>query len=234
MAPPTEPDRPAALPAPTDLPDRRSSGSQASQYIRRLIFDGILRPGERVPQDRIAEVLSISRIPVREGLIALEREGWVTIELNRGAFVNALDADAVRDSYELLGLVYGFATRRAVARATDGLVDELAAIERKIQDTSDPGAFRDLAISFHTTVVEASRSPRIKVMLRATTGLVSGNFFEQIAGSVDVERRGTTAIVRALRAGDVDEAASRYQSMLARQGDLVVQAFEARGLFSAP
>jgi DNA-binding GntR family transcriptional regulator len=231
MAAPSRESRAASLPAPSGLPQRRSSGSQASEYIRQLIFDGHLRPGERVPQDGIAEVLSVSRIPVREGLIALEREGWVTIELNRGAFVNALDADAVRDSYELLGLVYGFAVRRAVARSADGLVDELAAIERAMRDTSDPEPFRDLTFRFHNTVVEASRSPRIKVMLRSTTGLVSGNFFERIPGAVEVERKGSTAIVRALRTDDVDRAAERYQSMLKRQGDLVVEAFAARGLF---
>ncbi|MCU1376567.1 MAG: transcriptional regulator, GntR family, partial [Actinomycetia bacterium] len=104
---------PRSLPAPDDSVRRRSSGHQAADYIRQLIFEGRLKPGERVPQDDIAEALALSRIPVREGLIALEREGWVTIELNRGAFVNALDADAIRDSYELFGLIYGFATRCA-------------------------------------------------------------------------------------------------------------------------
>ena len=231
MAVPTNDLPSPTLPAPRDAPRRRSSGSQVSEYIRQLIFEGVLHPGDRVPQDAIAEALSVSRIPVREGLIALEREGWVTIELNRGAFVNALDADAVRDSYELLGLVYGFATRRAMAR--DG--DQLTEIERGLRAaTGDPETFGDLTFRFHSTIVEASHSPRIKVMLRSTTGLVSGNFFEQIPGSIGVERRGSAAIVRALRKGDVDRAVEEYQSMLKRQGDLVVRVFKARGLFSAP
>jgi len=50
------------------------------------MFDGTLGPGEKIPQDDVAGVLGISRIPVREALIALEREGRVTIELHRGAF----------------------------------------------------------------------------------------------------------------------------------------------------
>lgn len=235
MAVPTNELPSPTLPAPRDAPRRRSSGSQVSEYIRQLIFEGVLHPGDRVPQDAIAEALSVSRIPVREGLIALEREGWVTIELNRGAFVNALDADAVRDSYELLGLVYGFATRRAMARDGDRLLDQLTEIERGLRAaTGDPETFGDLTFQFHSTIVEASHSPRIKVMLRSTTGLVSGNFFEQIPGSIGVERRGSAAIVRALRKGDVDRAVEEYQSMLKRQGDLVVKVFKARGLFSAP
>jgi DNA-binding GntR family transcriptional regulator len=224
--------RSSRLPSAAALVDgRRSSGNEAEEYIRRLIFDGHLRPGERVPQDDIAAELSVSRIPVREGLIALERDGWVTIELNRGAYVNALDADAVRDTYELFGMLYGFATRRAMARSDGTLVERLSELDRAMRRTDDPPGFRALTLSFHGTIVEASRSPRVKVMLRSATGLVSGNFFEEIEGAIGVERRGTTAIVRALRAGDVDAAAEQYRRMMIRQGDLVVKVFESRGLF---
>jgi DNA-binding GntR family transcriptional regulator len=89
-----------------------------------------------------------------------------------------------------------------------------------------------LAIAFHNTIVEAARSPRIKVVLRASTGLVAGNFFEEVDGSIDVERKGTAAVLRALRKGDGDKAAAEYLAMLRRQGELVVKTFEARGLFS--
>ena len=223
----------APLPPPSVTNRRRSSGSQAADYIRRLIFEGELKPGERVPQDDVAEALSFSRIPVREGLIALEREGWVTIELNRGAFVNALDADAVRDSYELFGLVYGLAARRALARSDSELIDRLTMIEKSLRDSNDPADVERLAIAFHNAIVEAARSPRIKVVLRASTGLVAGNFFEEVDGAIDVERKGAAAIVRALRKGDGDKAASEYLAMLRRQGELVVKTFESRGLFSA-
>src|ERR1700737_4782428 len=117
---------------------RRSSGEHAALYIRRLIFDGELRPGARVPQDEIAQTLGISRIPVREALIALERAGWVTIELHRGAFVSVLDEQAVRDHYELYGIVYGFAARRAIARGTTGVGPALLEIAASLQETDDP------------------------------------------------------------------------------------------------
>jgi DNA-binding GntR family transcriptional regulator len=229
---PAVPDSVSALPAPPATPGRRSSGNHAAEYIRRLIFDGQLKPGERVPQDDVAEALSFSRIPVREGLIALEREGWVTIELNRGAFVNTLDADAVRDSYELFGVVYGLAAKRALARSEEGFVDRLTAIEKQLRATDDPAEMEHLAIAFHNTIVEAARSPRIKVVLRASTGLVAGNFFEEVDGSIEVEQKGTAAIVRAIRKGDGEKAAAEYLAMLRRQGELVVKTFEGRGLFS--
>ncbi len=109
--------------APVPLMDRRSSGDLVAIHIRSLIFNGELRQGDRVGQDDIARQLGVSRIPVREAIIALDREGWLTITPHRGAFVHGLDDDSLRDHYELLGLVYGLAARRAVERATPDALD---------------------------------------------------------------------------------------------------------------
>jgi DNA-binding GntR family transcriptional regulator len=210
---------------------RRSSGEQAAIYIRRLIFDGHLRPGIRVPQEQIARTLGISRIPIREALIALEREGWVTIELHRGAFVNALDARAVSDTYDLFGLVYGFAVRRAIERGDDAVGDRLATLERTIASTDDADEIGRAVIEFHATIVDAAHSPRVKVVLRAMSGMIPGNFFALVPGAVESERKGLAAIVRSVARGDADKAADGYARMMRRQGELVVELFEERGLF---
>jgi DNA-binding GntR family transcriptional regulator len=213
---------------------RRSSGNDAALYIRRLIFEGELRPGERVPQDEIAQELGISRIPIREALIALESGGWVTIELHRGAFVTALDEQAVRDHYELYGLVYGFAAKRALARKAPGLDDELAKMADLFNETDDPEELEGLAIDFHAAITGAARSPRINVVLRAMSGLVPGNFFELVPAAIEGERRGLTAIARAMKRRDGDRAATEYQRMMRRQADNVVAVLRERGLLDSP
>jgi DNA-binding GntR family transcriptional regulator len=212
---------------------RRSSGEDAARYIQRLIFDGELRPGARVPQDEIAQALGISRIPVREALIALERGGWVTIELHRGAFVSALDEQGVRDHYELYGIVYGLAARRAVARGAGALQTTLPGIVDSLRSTSDPGPFHDLVLAFHGAVLSAARSPRIAVALRALSGLVPGNFFQLVPEAMDVERAGLTTIAVAIAGRDADAAASEYARMLGRQADNVVAVFRDRGVLLA-
>jgi len=212
---------------------RRSTGEQAALYIRRLIFDGVLRPGARVQQDEIAETLGISRIPIREALIALEREGWVTIKLHRGAFICTMDAQTVRDHYELYGMIYGFAARRAFSYGHDDLVKRLTAIEAEIAASDDPVAIGRLSVEFHGIVVEGARSPRIKVLLRAMSGLVPGEFFSEVPEAIDVQKRGTAAIVRAARRGEGDRVAEEYLRVMKRVGDKVVEVFDQRGLFDA-
>jgi DNA-binding GntR family transcriptional regulator len=220
----------AALPVP-ETPARQSSGEHAAVYIRRLIFDGELRPGERIPQEQIAQALGLSRIPVREALIALEREGWVTIEMHRGAFVNALDEQAARDTYELFGLVYGFAVRRAIGRARPDLAARVGQLAHQLTRTDDPDEMQRLTIAFHAAVVDAAASPRIKVVLRAMSGLVPGNFFALVPGAIEVEQDGLTDIARAVAEGDATRASDGYERMMSRLGELVVRLFGKRGLF---
>ncbi|WP_103935933.1 GntR family transcriptional regulator [Thermomonospora echinospora] len=224
----------APLPPPDEAMVRRSSGEQAALYIRRLIFEGQLRQGDRVPQDEIARALGVSRIPVREALLSLEREGWVTIRPHRGAFIGALDETSVRDHYTLYGLVFGFAARRATERRTPELVTRLTELCEALGGVDDPAAVARLNREFDRVILETAGSPRLRAVLRAMVGIVPGNFFALVPGAIEAVREGARAILRAVRDGDPAGAARAYARMLQRQGDLVAELFTARGLFAAP
>ncbi len=219
-----------SLPPPEDLVVRRSSGEQAALYIRRLIFDGVLRQGDRVPQDAVAEVMGLSRVPVREALLSLEREGWVTIKPHRGAFISTLDESVVRDHYELYGHVFGFAAARAAQRHSTEALAQLSDLQKAVAAAEDPQAAWRLNQAFHRAVIDMARSPRLPAVLTALAGIVPGNFFELVPGSIAVEKQGTGAIVRALKKGDGERASAEYAKMMRKQGDLVVSLFKARGI----
>jgi DNA-binding GntR family transcriptional regulator len=219
---------------PSVEPERSSTGERAASYVRRLIFEGHLRPGDRVPQEAVARALGTSRIPVREGLIILQGEGWVSIELHRGAFVSTLDPDAVRDHYELFGLIYGLAAKRATQRSGEAVAEQLAPIVAAMRKTDDAEEMRRLTLAFHAAVVAAARSTRVEVHLRGMSSIIPGNFFAEVPGAIEIERRGAAAVARAIRRGDAVEASEQYQRTLQRQADRVVPVLAARGLFEAP
>lgn len=230
---PTDSTRGAALPPAPDGPIvHQSSGEQTAQYIRRLIFDGTLRQGDRVPQDDIAEALGVSRLPVREALLSLEREGWVTIKPHRGAFIAPLDESVVRDHYALFGLTYGFAARRAAVRITPHVLARLRELCDHLAAEDDPDAVLRLNQEFDRLVQTTAGSPRLRILLRAMTGIIPGNFFALVPGAIEVERAGSTDIVEALTRRDGAGAADAYTRMLMHQGDLVVRLFTERGLFT--
>jgi DNA-binding GntR family transcriptional regulator len=220
------------LPRPGEDFSRVSSGEQVRLYVRRRIFDGVLKQGQRVPQDAIAKTLGVSRIPVREALIALEREGWITIVPHRGAFVNRIDESAVRDHYELFGLIYGFAVRRATERQGEALARLLPPIQKRIAAAGeDADEMFSATMAFHRTVVSGANSPRLRSLLRQVTSIVPGNFFDLVPGSGKVEKQGTAAILRAVKRQAAEGAAQAYAEMMRKQGDLVVSLFRAKGIF---
>jgi DNA-binding GntR family transcriptional regulator len=210
---------------------RTSSGEQAALYIRRLIFEGQLEPGSRVPQNEIARTLGISRIPLREALIALEREGWVTLEMHRGAFVNALDERTVRDHYEVFGLIYGLAVKQALERSGPEMVDKLGALANELRGTDDPAESSAVLLQFQATVLSGAQSERIKAVLLAMSSIVPGDeFFRLVPNAIEVERRALPEILGALRRGDGDQAAHSYQVMMRSLADEVVDVLRERGM----
>ena len=219
--------------SPVPLIDRPSSGDLVAIHVRSLIFNGELRQGDRVHQDDIARQLGVSRIPVREAIIALDREGWLTITPHRGAFVHGLDEDALRDHYELLGLVYGLAARRAVARATPDAREHLRAAQQALAAAETPDELHDTNDAFLRMLLAMARSPRLGSVMRNMSTVVPGNFFELVPGSGAIQQHGASEIVEAIDAGDADAAADACVTLLTDQGDLVIKLLASRGMFAA-
>jgi DNA-binding GntR family transcriptional regulator len=220
--------------APLPLVNRRSSGDLVAVHIRSMIFNGELRQGDRMRQDDIAQRLGVSRIPVREAIIALDREGWLTITPHRGAFVHGLDEDALRDHYELLGLVYGLAARRATERASHDDLVRLQDAQKLLASADSPTSMHDANDEFLRTLLALARSPRLGSVMRNMSTVVPGNFFELIEGSGPVQQRGTKRIVAAIKRKDPDAAADACMRLLRDQGDLVIKLLNSRGMFAVP
>ncbi len=210
---------------------RLSSAEVVAVHIRAAIFNGELRQGDRLRQDDIAKKMGVSRIPVREAVIALDREGWVTVTPHRGAFVHGLDEAALRDHYELQGLVYGLAARRATERATDDELDQLRDAQQRLDAAATPDELHDANDAYLRLLLALARSPRLGAVMRNMATIVPGNFFAFIEGSGVMQQRGAKRTVAAIRKRDPDRAADECLRLLRAQGDLVVKTAAARGLF---
>jgi len=196
-----------------------------------MILDGDLRRGERVRQEEIAEELGVSRIPVREAIIALDREGWLTDEHHRGAYVNGLDQAMVRDHYELLGIVYGLVARRATERADDAAVKDLSAAQRALSAETDADTVLAVNDAYLRQLTRMADSVRLTALLRVMSGVIPGNFFAVVPGAIANQKRGAAAITKAVRARDGDAAARASERMLMAQGESVSDLLTERDVF---
>jgi DNA-binding GntR family transcriptional regulator len=211
---------------------RRSSAEQAAAYIRELIFNGYLPPGSRIPQDDIARALGISRIPIREAIVALEQEGRIRTEIHRGAFVVPLDERSIRDASELVSLMQGFVIRRAAERATPELKSRLEEVQRQINGTTDPVEMGKHMEEQRALILSAGTAPRIAQWIRGTNDLVMDNFYEVVPGSLDNFKTHSAKITRAILENDADTAERVGRDNSAVED--VIQYYRERGLFGEP
>ena len=72
-------------------------------YLRKKMSDGELKPGTSININELIRNLNVSRTPLREALLQLQVEGFVTILPQRGVIINALKLQDVLDFYEILG-----------------------------------------------------------------------------------------------------------------------------------
>lgn len=214
--------------SPNPALSRRSVGEVVADHVRELVFSGALHDGDRVPQREIAEALGVSSVPVREALVALQREGVVTIEPNRGAFVNGLDADVVAEQFYVFGRAYGFAIRRAAERADPEWIEAAAAIAKRLRAESDDDECLAQSVLFQQRVLELGGSKRLPALLRPLTHIAPGNFFEAIPGSRKRTQRGVSEIVAAMRADDPEGAERATWSMMDDIGEMLAKQLRQR------
>ena len=69
--------------------------------LREAILDEVFKPGDHLGEIELAERSEVSRSPVREALLALEKEGTVIVSPYKGAIVKPLSAEEVLDVEEL-------------------------------------------------------------------------------------------------------------------------------------
>lgn len=115
-----------------------SAQQEAYVYLQDQIVSGALPGGSRLKPDLIAQLLGVSRMPVREALRQLDAEGYVTIRPNRGAIVKARNPSEVMELFEIRAVLEGLAVRLGAQRATPDALDELELLNARLAKMS-PG-----------------------------------------------------------------------------------------------
>jgi len=199
--------------------------------IKHAILAGELRPGQGLVETELAQLLGVSKTPVREALKTLAGAGLVTMSPYRGATVRAIDPASAAAIYDLRLLLEPEAVRRAIrasapqaggGHAGAGRPDDgawsAAQAALAASDAAADQAQRSLANrEFHRALYLAcGNSLLVKALddLRDQTALVSVLSWEQGA-SWQQEAPEHRAILAAASSGAADEAAALLHAHIA-------------------
>ncbi|MCT4633471.1 MAG: GntR family transcriptional regulator [Firmicutes bacterium] len=139
-------------------------GEIVFEYLRNLILEGELKPGERLMEINLAEQLGVSRTPVREAIRKLEKEKFVEMIPRKGAYVAELTTKDAIDVLEIRKLLEG----HAAYLASQNMTSEEIEILKEILDNFD-GALNkmdrqgmiDFDNSFHDEIFKSTNNEKL-------------------------------------------------------------------------
>ena len=191
--------------------------------VLAAIADGRLEAGGRYSVAQLAEQLGISRTPVREALLVLEREGRVRFERNKGVRVLETTAVDVAEVFELRLLLEVPATARACGIVETGALQAELDGMGEAARAGDEAAFMDRDERFHELILLAAGNRRLAAIVGGLRDTVRGRGASTVgrSRSLDEIQAEHGAILDALRAGDGDRAGAAMRYHLRRTGDLL-------------
>ena len=150
------------------LHDLPSLSDRAYVAIKEAILSLKIRPGEILSIGGLAKQLEVSRTPVRDALLSLEKDGLVTIIPQKGAHVTKVSEADINDIFELRILLERYATRVATTRLTVDDLEQAASLQRQAERAFEQGqhlSCADLGRQFHDLLVETVGNNRMKEVL---------------------------------------------------------------------
>lgn len=143
-----------------------------SDLLRDNIVNGHIRPGTRLIERQLAELLGISRVPVREALIQLEQEGLIISRPN-GRYVIELSEQDIAKLYEVRHALEKLAVELAAQNTS---AERASALREKLKEMREAIAQQDLSLyvkkdfEIHRLIWRQADNPYLLAVLRTLTG----------------------------------------------------------------
>lgn len=142
-----------------DIQNHRPLREIVYEELKTLILTGQIHPGMRLMEEELAEEMGVSRTPIREAIRKLEKEGLITIEPRRGAYVSQMSTEDMVDILEVRQNMEGLAARLAALRMSGEEKQKLVEMADRYGKAVSDGNMEEMIrcdTAFHHMIVEAT------------------------------------------------------------------------------
>ena len=146
--------------------------------LKDMIIERKLLPSQKIPQEKLARDLGISRTPLISALKFLEQQKLVESVPRRGFFVRLFSKKEMVDIFELREVLEGLAARRATSKITDSQIIELNSFFQQFAKQKNISDFKGYAREdrrFHNFVIDVGAKEFLKSILQ-TTNIISFSY----------------------------------------------------------
>lgn len=151
-----------------DTLDENRLPQRAYEIIRHAIRNLVLPPGRTILEREVAEILDMSRTPVREALVRLENDEALQLIPRRGFYVEPIEKNDLSDIYQLSATLDGLAIELAALQMDEEAVNKLGALVDKQQEALNNEEFSKWAKlddEFHSEIVKCSTNESLNKVI---------------------------------------------------------------------
>lgn len=137
---------------------------QVYDYLEKQMRVGALEPGASISVNTLIKELGVSRTPLREALLLLQEQGFVSIQPQRGVRINELTLEDVRDIYEILGGIESRVILSVFKKLGSKEINQLKKLNKKIKLSlvaNDIIAHNQANVDFHEVFLNLSTNQRL-------------------------------------------------------------------------
>jgi DNA-binding GntR family transcriptional regulator len=192
-----------------------------ARQIREAILNGNLREGERLVERKLATALGASLTAVREAMIELEAEGFLTKTPNSATHVTTLSRAQAEKVFAVRRVVEGLAVEEACRVAGPERVAGLERAAREMMEharTRDSRSFNRADMCFHQALWQAAENEYLEIALKRALMpyFAFGAIRISSQDSADLDRDASLhmAIVEAIRRRDPEAARRAYENAI--------------------
>lgn len=141
--------------------------------IKKLIEEGVLMPGSRIPERQLCAQLGISRTPLREAFRILATAGLLELQPRRGATVKRLQPDEINHMFEVLEALEGIAGELACDRMSDEALSEVEQLHKKMMNcyrARQQRRFFAINQEIHERIVKGAANPVLTQLYEGLSG----------------------------------------------------------------
>jgi len=185
------------------------------QKTRDAILDETFKPGERLPEEQLGKMFNVSRSPVREALLALEKEGTVVMEPFKGASVKPLSPEEALDIAELRLSLITLAAKPAYRHLSPTDFDLAHGLAKQITRTKSAKEYFEYDRRFWDMIFEKAQRPILWEVFRQLDDRLTryNPLVLKLFPDPASRPRQREVLIEFLRKGEVDEAVRAFKKL---------------------
>ena len=204
-------DRPTELKSTLRIEDVPTVRAIVARKLREAIMTGNLKPGQRLVERELCEMMGVSRPSIREALRLLEADGLVNTVPHRGPMVSTISLEEARQLYAARAVLEGFAGRECARLHDPAVVRKIGEALGRLKIAlaeSDMIAVLEAKTDFYAALIGGCQNAFIERMLKPLHDRITLLRITSMSHPKRVNKslREVTAIWRAIQSGDEDLA----------------------------